>query len=110
MPIDLPSIARKANVVAILLIIKVIGYAIGNAVEHTRLVNKMLGEAGEVSELTKVRLLGILNLRVVPAEAFAIRFPRIPREGRAFGVVSGFDFLGGDFGLVAHRPHIMPKS
>jgi hypothetical protein len=59
--IGLPNIPAKSQVVAILLIIEIVGDFGRDAREHARLVYQMLGKAGEVSELTNVSVLGLVE-------------------------------------------------
>jgi hypothetical protein len=60
-PIGLPDISAKTEVVAILLIIEIVGDFGGDAREHARLVHQMLGKAGEVSELANVSVFGLVE-------------------------------------------------
>lgn len=59
--VRLPYIPAKAEVVAILLIIEIVGDMGGDARQHARLVYQMLGKAGEVSELANVSVLGLVK-------------------------------------------------
>ena len=59
MTIGLPYTPAKSQVVAILLIVKVVGDFRGDAGKHTRLIHNVLGKAGEVTKLTDVSILAL---------------------------------------------------
>lgn len=110
MSVVLPSVPAEHNVPTIRLVIKVSHECGGSVGENARLIYQMLGEFGRVTKLANVVLLGFFNLGVIPAQDFAIRLPRLKGEMGAGFVVAGLDFFCGDFGLVVHRPSIMPDS
>ncbi len=93
----LPNIPAEAEVVAILLIIEIVGDFGRDAREHTRLIDQMLGKAGEVSELTNVsvfRLVEDFSSRLGFVEVLHPEGHGLRRQVRGVFVKEGVEGVG----------------
>lgn len=116
MPIGLPNIPAKAEVVAILLVIKVVGNLARDVVEHPRLIDQMLGEAGEVSERANVSILALGEgavSRLFLVEVVAPEGKHLGGEPRGVFLDEGVNDgggVGGVVSVVAHTGYSMHKT